>query len=69
MTHSKLTAPDDADETAIAAVVQAHAPSLPRPDAAAQRRERVTELLAIGASNWTASQRNELLALFAQEHI
>ena len=61
-----LTVPDDADGLAIGAVVQAHDPSLPRFDPAAQRQERVTELLAIGRSNWTAGQRNELLDLVAR---
>jgi len=62
-----LTVPDDADDAAIAVVIQAHDPSLPSLDPAAQRRDRVRELLAIRRSNWTASQRNELLELLGQQ--
>ena len=61
-----LTVPDDADEGAISAVVQTHDPGLPSLDPAAQRRDRVRELLAIGRSNWTAFQRNELIELLGQ---
>lgn len=61
-----LTVPDDADETAIAAVVLAHDANSLRSDPAAQRRFRVSELLAIPRSDWTAAQRNELLELTAR---
>lgn len=61
-----LTVPDTTDEAAIAAIVQAHDPNSPPIDPAAQRRTRIEELLAIGRSNWTAGQRNELLELVAR---
>ena len=61
-----LTVPDDADEVAIAAVVQAHDHTKQQPDPTTQQRTRIKELLVIGRSNWTASQRNELLELIAQ---
>ena len=62
-----LWVPDNADEAAIAAVVEAHDPSLILPDPATQRRDRVTQLLTIGRSGWTDAQRAELLELLAQE--
>ena len=61
-----LTVPDDADEVAIAAVVQAHDHTKQQPDPTTQQRTRIKELLVIGRSNWTASQRNELLELIAR---
>ena len=61
-----LTVPDDADQAAIRAVVLAHDPNSPRIDQTTQRRTKIEELLAIGRSNWTAAQRNELLELVAR---
>lgn len=64
-----LTVPDDTDEAAISEVVQSHDPAKETLDSTRQRRARIEELLIIGRSNWTASQRNELLELVAQGHI
>ena len=64
-----LTVPDDADEAGIEAVVRAHDPAEQQLDPARERQTRISELLAIKSPAWTASQRNELLRLVAQECI
>ena len=61
-----LTVPNMADEAAITAVVQAHDHTKQQTDPTAQQRSRIKELLVIGRSNWTASQRNELIELIAR---
>ena len=62
-----LTVPDDTDETAIAAVIQAHDETKLQPDARRDRLERIAELQALGRSNWTTAQMRELIDLSAQE--
>ena len=62
-----LTVPDTADEAAISTVVQAHDSTVVVSSPRDQRRQRIQELLAVGRSNWTASQRNELLELLSLE--
>jgi len=64
-----LTVPDTADETTIAAVVTAHDPTKVQTDPTKLRLSRIQELVDIGRSNWTASQRNELIELLAKERI
>ena len=62
----RLTVPDDADEAAIDAIVQAHDATAVPLTPSRLRGQRIEELLALGRSNWTAAQRNELLELIAQ---
>lgn len=65
-----LTVPDAADETAIAAVVAAHDPTIPRPPTSREVvTQRIAELLTIPRSDWTVAQQRELLQLVAQEQI
>jgi len=62
-----LTVPDDADEAAIAAVVQAHDPNQIQQDPRRQRLGRIAEISAIPRSTWTSAQMRELINLMAQE--
>jgi len=62
-----LSVPDDADEAAIAFVVQTHDPTILRPDPRADRLSRIAELQAIPKSTWTTAQLRELVDLIAQE--
>lgn len=65
-----LTVPDNADETAIASVVQAHNPSAAEPLTPTEARaQRITELLTISRSDWTTAQYRELLQLVAQGQV
>jgi hypothetical protein len=65
-----LTVPDSADATAIAATVQAHDPAATRtPTIGEERAQRISELLAIPRSDWTAAQLREIAQLTAQELI
>ena len=62
-----LTVPDDANETAISAVVQAHDPAGTQPDPRRERLDRIAEINLIPRSQWTTAQLRELLELTAQE--
>ena len=62
-----LTVPDDVDEAAIAVVVQAHDATRKQQDPRRGRQIRLTELLSIPRSSWTATQRAELLQLVARD--
>lgn len=58
-----LTVADNVDEATIATVIQAHDPRKLRLDPSADRRVRLTELMGIPRSDWTATQVRELLEL------
>lgn len=62
-----LTVPDDADDAAITAVVNAHDATKTQPDPSADRRYRLTELLKTSRSNWTTAQLREIMELTTRE--
>ena len=62
-----LTVPDEADEVAITAVVQAHDHTKGQPNPRQERIQRIGEIRALGRSNWTTAQMRELVDLMAQE--
>ncbi len=62
-----LTVPDEADEAAIQAIVQAHDHTIVQPDAHKQRLDRIYEINAVPRSQWTSAQMRELIHLVAQE--
>lgn len=62
-----LTVPDNADEAALVAVVQAHDPTQQQPDPRGDRLNRIREIQTIPRSNWTSAQMRELIDLVAQE--
>ncbi len=64
-----LEVPDDADETAIAAIVQAHDATKLQADPRRERLARIAELVDIPRSTWTTSQQREIIHLMAQELI
>ena len=55
-----LTVPDNADETAISAVINAHDPSKTQPDPRKERLTRISEIRAIPRSTWTTAQMREV---------
>lgn len=63
----RLTVPDAIKKTDLQPVIQAHDPNKPRPDPRRDRRDRMTDLIALGKTNWTTAQLRELIDLAAQE--
>ena len=66
-TEVSLTVPDDADQAAIAAVVEAHDHTKSQPDPRQDRLARIAEIDAIARSDWTSAQMRELIHLLAQK--
>ena len=63
----KITFADDNPGHLIETAVLAHDSIIPRPDVRVERRTRMSELLQISRSDWSAAQFRELLQLTAQE--
>ena len=63
----RVTVADDVAADQVNSIVQTHDPANRTLNPAGQRNARIKELLAVGRSNWTAAQRNEIIELIGQK--